>query len=104
MNVYLNAINGEVSLTKEAPPQTVFIPVEEVFNSAKKKYKETVSVAIEQNLVFHEDLRIATFTGLSPSNNEFGIEFCYEHEAHEIQNLEQARAIWGLDEELFPLL
>lgn len=105
MKVFLNSNNGVVSVTSEPLPLATIIPVEEVFASAKKKYQEVVSAEIEQNLVFHEDLRIATFDGLSASSkNGFGVEYCQEHEAHKINNIDEARATWGLDENLFPLL
>ena len=105
MKVYLNSNNGVVSVTPEPLPLATLIPIEAVFTSAKKKYQEIVSAEVQQDLVFHEDLRIATFNGLSPSsNNEFGVEYCQEHEAHGINNLKEARAVWQLDEKLFPIL
>lgn len=105
MKVYLNSNHGVVSVTPEPLPLATLISVEGVFASAKKNYQELVSAEVKQDLVFHEDLRIATFNGLSPSsNNEFGIEYCQEQEAHNIQSLNEARALWQLNEVLFPIL
>lgn len=105
MKVYLNSNNGTLSVTLEPLPLATLISVEAVFYSAKKKYQEVVAAEVEQKLVFHDDLRIATFNGLSTTSaNAFGFEYCQEHEAHKIHNIDEARAAWGLDENLFPLL
>ena len=95
MNVFLNSNNGVISLTLEPLPNATLIPVEDVFASAKKKYQEFVSAEVHQDLIFHKDLRIATFNGLSPTTkNEFGVEYCQEHEAHNLDSIEEARAVW----------
>ena len=105
MNVFLNSNNGVISLTLEPLPNATLIPVEDVFASAKKKYQEVVSAEVHQELIFDKDLRIATFNGLSPTTkNEFGVEYCQEHEAHNLDSIEEARAVWQLDEDLFPIL
>ena len=95
---FLNYIDGRLSLDTYRNINAVVTDVEDIKEAVNNDFAENLTATVNQVFQYDDELRIATFTGITyDADNHFDI--CNEEEAHNV-SLADAMSCWGLQDDL----
>ena len=101
MNLFLNYNNGNLTVNSHRNVNAEVTTLEDLYEAVQENREEVLVASFEQNLEYHPELKIATFSGVC-ANSETVFEICVNQEAHNIESEETGRSVWGLGEDLEP--
>lgn len=103
MIFFLNYNNGNLTVNTYRKVNAEVTTLEDIYEAVQENREEILAACFEQEFEYQPEFKIATFSGVCASS-ETGFEICVNQEAHNIESEEEGRFVWGLDEDLKPVI
>lgn len=104
MNMVMGAEDSGLFLTLYPWPGAYRVSIEDLWDAQQNgdddfDDDDVLSAEVNQHFEYDEELKIAKFSGVHYSD-ECGFKICDEEEAHNVDSLEAALQVWGLNDNL----